>query len=154
MLVVICIVFSGVWYNFTMNEMYNMGLGIHSVGEIVLLAVILGNILYLKMATSLKKYKRVMSVVLVPLTASIIGFAIFTGIIMMAAKHLDFTLENIVMILISLILIFLEVKRIKNLRYVNVNKERALEAYKAFGLKILLLEFLLVLLISLWMWLI
>jgi len=137
-----------------MNEMYNMGLGIHSVGEIVLLAVILGNIMYLKMATSLQKYKRVMSVVLVPLTASTIGFAIFTGVIMMAAKHLDFTLENIVMIVISFVLIFLEVKRIKNLRYMNVNKESALEAYKGFAFKILTIEFVLVLLISLWMWLI
>ena len=137
-----------------MNEMYNMGLGIHSVGEIVLLAVILGNIMYLKKITSLKKYKRVMSIGLVPLTASTIGFAIFTGIIMVAAKHLDFTLENIVMILISLILIFLEVKRIKNLSYMNANKERSLEAYRGFALKILYIEFVLVLLISLWMWLI
>ena len=137
-----------------MNEMYNLGLSIYSVGEIVLLAVILGNIISLKMTTSLKKYKRMMSIILVPLSASTIGFAIFTGVIMMAARHLDFTLENIVMILISFILIFLEVKRIKNLRYINANKERALEAYRAFGLKILFIEFILVLLISTWMWLI
>ena len=137
-----------------MNEMYNMGLSIHSIGEVVLLAVILGNIMYLKKITSLKRYKRVMSIVLTPLTASTIGLALFTGVIMMAAKHLDFTLENLVMIVISLVLIFLEVKRLKTLRYVNANKERALEAYQKFALKILLIEFILVFFISLWMWMI
>jgi len=137
-----------------MNEMYNMGLSIHSIGEIILLAVILGNIMYLKMATSFKRYKRVMSIVFNPLTASVMGLAIFTGVIMMAAKHLDFTLENLVMIVISLVLIFLEVKRLKTLKYINANKERALEAYRSFAFKILFSEFILVLLISLWMWII
>ncbi len=137
-----------------MNEMYNMGLSIHSVGEVFLLGVIFLNIFLLRASKSLKKYKRLMSVVLVPLTATTIGVAIFTGVIMMAAKHLEFTLENIVMILISLVLIFLEVKRIKSLKSMNENKERSLEAYKGFGLKLLYAEIALVSLISVWMWLI
>lgn len=81
-----------------------------------------------------------------------IGVALFTGIVMMAAKHLNFTIENIVMIFIGVVLIVLEAKRAKMLRFLNAKKERALEAYKPFGLKILYIEFLLITLISLWMW--
>jgi isopentenyl diphosphate isomerase/L-lactate dehydrogenase-like FMN-dependent dehydrogenase len=63
-----------------------------------------------------------------------------------------FTLANIVMIVVSIVLIVLEVKRAKMLRYVNAKKERALEAYKPFGLKILYSEFVLILLVSIWVY--
>ena len=46
---------------------------------------------------------------------------IFTGVIMMAAKHLDFTIENIAMILFAMILIYLELKRSLGLK--NLNKK-------------------------------
>ena len=138
---------------YNMNEMYSMGLSIHSIGTAFLLGVMLLNFVVLKKATSLKKYKRSNSIILLPLTATILGVALFTGIIMMAAKHLDFTIANITMIIISLVLIFLEVKRNKALKYINANKERALEAYQTFGVKIILVEIILTLAISLWMWL-
>ena len=71
---------------------------------------------------------------------------------MMAAKHLDFTIENIVMIVVSVILIVLEVKRAKYLKYMNPNKERSLEAYKNYGIKLLYIEIVWILVIFLWMW--
>ena len=135
-----------------MNEMYNMGLSIHSIGGIVLIGIIFLNIFFLRIAKDLKKYKRLMSIVLLPLTATVIGLAIFTGVVMMAAKHLDFTVENIVMIAISILLIVLEVKRAKTLKYMNPNKERSLEAYKDFGIKLLYIEAAWTLLIFIWMW--
>ncbi len=121
--------------------MYNMGLSIHSLGTVVFLGVLALNIVMIKQATSYPKYRRLHSIFLLPLTVSILGVALFTGVIMMAAKHLDFTIANLVMIFISLILIYLERKRTK-----------ALVAYKTLGVKILAIEIVLVLLISLWMW--
>ena len=140
------------YYNFGMNEMYNMGLSIHSIGGIALLGVIFLNIFFLRIAKDLQKYKRMMSIFLLPLTATVIGLEIFTGIIMMAAKHLDFTIENIVMIVISVVLIVLEVKRAKSLKYMNPNKERSLEAYKDYGIKLLYIEAAWTLVVFIWMW--
>ena len=137
-----------------MNEMYNMGLSIHSLGTAVLLGVMFLNFLVLKKSTSLVKYKRVNSLFLLPLTGFVLGTAFFTGTIMMAAKHLDFTMANIVMIIISFVLIYLEVKRNKALKYINASKERALEAYQVYGIKILMIEAFLTTSISLWMWLV
>jgi len=135
-----------------MNEMYNMGLSIHSIDTIVLLGVIFLNIFILRMAQDLQKYKRLMSIVLLPLSATVLGVAIFTGVIMMAAKHLDFTVENIAMIVISVVLIGLEVKRAKSLKYMNPKKERALEAYKNYATRLLYIEVVWTAVISLWMW--
>ena len=136
-----------------MNEMYNMGLSIHSIGTVFLLGIMLLNFVVLKKSTSLIKYKRVNSIFLLPLTTTVLGVAFFTGIIMMAAKHLDFTLANIAMIIISLVLIYLEVKRSKSLKYINASKERALEAYSGYAVKIIFIEVLLISVISTWMWL-
>lgn len=140
------------YYNFAMNEMYNMGFDIHSIGGIALVSVLFLNIFMLRIAKDLRKYKRLMSIVLLPLTATVIGLDIFTGVIMMAAKHLDFTISNIIMIVISLLLIVLEVKRAKMLKYMNPNKERSLEAYKNYGIKLLYIETAWVLVIFIWMW--
>jgi len=137
-----------------MNEMYTMGLSLHSVGAVAILAVIFLNLFILISSQDLKKYKRRMSIILNPLSATILGFGIFTGVIMMAAKRLDFTIENIAMILISVVFIVLEVKRLSALRYLSVKKERAFEAYKPLARTILQIEFGMVLIISIWMWLI
>ncbi len=137
-----------------MNEMYSMGLSLHSYGAVAILAVIFLNLFMLISSQDLKKYKRVMSIFLTPLSATMLGYGIFTGVIMMAAKQLDFTIENIAMILISIIFIVLEVKRLKSLKYLSVTKERAFEAYKPLARTILQIEFAMVLLISIWMWLI
>ena len=135
-----------------MNEMYNMGLSLHSLGGVALIGVIFLNIFFLRIAKDLQKYKRLMSIFLLPLTATVLGLEIFTGIVMMAAKNLDFTIENIVMIGISVLLIVLEVKRAKTLKYMNPNKERSLQAYKDFGIKLLYIEAAWVLVIFIWMW--
>jgi len=137
-----------------MNEMYNMGLSLHSVGAVAVLAVIFINLFFLISYNDLKKYKRIHSIVLWPVTFSILGLVIFTGVIMMAAKHLDFTLENIVMIILSVIYIFLEAKRVKSLKYLSITKDHAFNAYKPLARTFLQIEFVLVLFISLWMWLI
>lgn len=142
------------YYNFVMNEMYNMGLSLHSIAAVAILIVIFLNLYFLISYSDLEKYKRVMSIFLTPLTATTLGFVIFTGVIMMAAKHLDFTLANIAMIIISIIFIGLEVKRIKTLKYMDASKERAFTAYKPLARTILQIEFLMVLVISIWMWLV
>jgi len=135
-----------------MNEMYNMGLSLHSIGAVVVLAVIVMNLYFLISGTDLKKYKRFHSIVLWPTTFSILGFVIFTGTIMMAAKHLDFTFANIVMIILSIVYIGLEAKRVKALKYLNATKEHAFNAYKPMARTILQVEFIMVLLLSLAMW--
>ena len=135
-----------------MNEMYNMGLSLHSYGAVAILAVIFLNLYLLISYQDLKKYKRLLSVFITPLTYTTLGYAIFTGVVMMAAKQLDFTLENIVMIILSIIYIVLEVKRLQSLKYMSVTKERAFEAYKPIARTILQVQFLMVLLISIWMW--
>jgi len=135
-----------------MNEMYSMGLSLHSIGAVVILAVIFLNLFFLMSYNDLKKYKRLHSIVLWPTTFTILGFVIFTGVIMMAAKHLDFTFENIVMVLISVVYIALEAKRVKSLKYLSTTKDHAFNAYKPLARTLLQIEFILVLLISLWMW--
>jgi hypothetical protein len=110
------------------------------------------NLFFLISYKELKKYKRANSIVIWPLTFTMLATVIFTGIIMMAAKHLSFTLENIAMIVVSIILIFLEAKRIKSLRYLDEKKEHAFGAYKPIARTLLQVEFALVLLTSLGMW--
>jgi hypothetical protein len=135
-----------------MNEMYSTGLSLHSIGGVAVLAVVFLNLFMLISAKDLKKYRRIMSVFLIPLTQTILGSVIFSGVVMMAAKHLDFTVENVVMIVVSVLFIAIEVKRIKSLKYLNAKKERALELYKPFARRLLQIEFIMTLLISLWMW--
>ena len=81
-----------------MNEMYSIGLSLHSIGGVVVLVVIFLNLYYLISINDLKKYKRFNSIVLWPFTFTTLGLVLFTGTIMMAAKHLDFTFANIIMI--------------------------------------------------------
>ena len=135
-----------------MNEMYSMGLSIHSFGAVVLLGVILLNVFFLHGAKDLQKYRRIMSIFLMPLSSTSIGVALFSGTIMMAAKHLDFTIENIIMIIISVVLIVLEAKRSKTLKYLNSKAEDSLKIYKSYGMKLLYGEIGLVIFISVWMW--
>lgn len=136
-----------------MNEMYTMGLSLHSMSSIAILAVIFMNLFLLISNNDLKKYKKLHSVVLWPITFTVLGVTIFTGIIMMAAKHLDFTFANVVMILISIVYIALEAKRVKGLKYLSETKDHALNAYKPIARTILQVEFILVLLLSVGMWL-
>jgi hypothetical protein len=87
------------------------------------------------------------------LSATTIGLVVFTGVVMMAAKHLDFTLANIAMIIIVTVLIVLEVKRSKTLKYINPKKKHIFNTYKIFGSKILYIEVAMIIFLALWMWL-
>jgi len=137
-----------------MNEMYTMSLSLHSFGTLALLGVICLNMLFLFLADDLNLYKRKMSIILMPLSSMALGAVVFTGVVMMAAKHLEFNLANIAMILLSIILIVLEVKRSKTLKRIRINAEvDALKAYKKYALAILMLELLFITLIAAWMWL-
>ncbi len=135
-----------------MNEMYSMGLSLHSIGTAFILVMIFVNLFFLISHTDLARYKRRNSIILWPLTFTTLATVIFTGVIMMAAKHLAFTIENIAMIVVSLVLIVLEAKRIKTLKYLDVKKEHAFGAYKPIARTFLQIEFLVVAFMGIWMW--
>ncbi|MDD3443516.1 hypothetical protein [Sulfurimonas denitrificans] len=134
-----------------MNEMYDMSIVTHNWGVIAVLGVILINILMLFGIKSSVKYMRAISL-FTPIVGTAIGMVIFTGIVMMASKHLDFTIENIVMILFATALIYLEVKRSKGVSRVNKRDEASFLEYKREATNIFLAEIAVVLSISLWMW--
>ena len=134
-----------------MNEMYDMSIVTHNFGVMSVLGVILVNLFMLVSTKDLNKYKR-KHTLFMPIGMTMIGMILFTGIVMMAAKHLDFSIENIVMILFVIILIILENKRSSTLRYTNPSEENSFEVYKKYAIKIFLLETFTVLSISLWMW--
>ena len=134
-----------------MNEMYDMSIVTHNFGVMGILAVILINVIMVLRAKEIINYKRQMRI-FTPIGSTAIGFIIFTGVIMMAAKHLDFTVENIVMIVFAVAIIVLEVKRAKTLKYTNPETKNALDNFKSLAIKILLAEVILTLVISTWMW--
>ena len=134
-----------------MNEMYDMSIITHSYGVFGILVVLLVNYMMLQSAKDLKKYKRLMRI-FTPISSIAIGVIIFTGVIMMAAKHLSFSIENIIMIIFALFVILLEVKRAKTLKYLNPKLEDALKNFKPLATKIFLIELALVVSISVWMW--
>ena len=134
-----------------MNEMYDMSIVTHNYGVIGIWLVVLVNLFMLMRANEIGKYKRSMQL-FTPIGSLSIASVIFTGVIMMAAKHLEFTLENIAMIFIALAFIVLEVKRAKTLKYTSTKEKDALKNFKVYALKILATEALMTLLISLWMW--
>lgn len=129
-----------------MNEMYEMSIVTHYYSVVGVLIVILMNFFMLYKAIKIPTYQRQMSL-FTPIGLIPLGGVIFTGIVMMAAKHLDFTIENIVMIVFSLCLIILEAKRVKTLKYLRSD----LEEYKQYAAKLLLIEIFLTVSISAWM---
>lgn len=131
-----------------MNEMYNMGIVTHNFAVIGVLGVVFINLFLLKMAKDTYRYRRVARI-FTPIGSIMIGAVIFTGVVMMAAKHLDFTIENIVMIVTALLFISLEVKRMKELRFVDLESFRK---YQNFASNLLYLEIVLVTLLSVWMY--
>lgn len=133
-----------------MNEMYNMGIVTHYYGVMAVFGVILLNFYKLKQTKSLKEYRR-FNTLFNPIGSTFIGSVLFTGVIMMAAKHLEFTIENILMIIIAIYVIVLEVKRSKKLKYIKNDDIDSFELYKKDITKLLSIEFVVVLLISIWM---
>lgn len=134
-----------------MNEMYSMGILTHNMGVIGLLVVISINIIMLYLAKDIRVYAKKMRIFM-PIGAGLIATVLFTGTVMMAAKHLSFTLENIIMIIYGTALIVFEVKRYGKLKHINLGMQNPLEVYKKQAFTILAIEFFGSLLISLWMW--
>ncbi len=133
-----------------MNEMYNMGIVTHYYGVMTVLGAILLNLFRIKRASSIQSYRK-FNTLFNPISGTFIGTVVFTGVIMMAAKHLDFTIENIFMIIISIFVIVLEVKRSKKLKYILNNDAEGFKEYQQYGSKLLILELISVVLISIWM---
>ena len=134
-----------------MNEMYNMSIVTHNYSVIGILGVIFVNIFMLVRAKNIYDYTRAVSLFM-PIGMTTIGAVIFTGIVMMAAKHLDFTIENIVMIVFSVVLIVLENVRSKKLQNLDKKQADALSLHKVNAYKIFKIEIFTVLSISIWMW--
>lgn len=135
-----------------MNEMYGMSIVAHNYSVIGILVIIFINMLILFSVNDLLKLRK-LNVIVTPTGAVLLASAVFTGIVMMASKHLDFTIQNIVMIVFSVIFIILEAKRSKALKFLDKTKPEAMGVYKAFARKILLIEVVGVLAIAMWMWL-
>lgn len=135
-----------------MNEMYDMSIVTHNWGVMSVLGVIFINIFMLFGIKNLAKYTRAVSL-FTPIVGTTIGIVVFTGVVMMAAKHLEFSVQNVVMIIFAIILIYLEVKRSLRLKQLNKKESTAFDSYKSYALKIFVLEILVILSISLWMWL-
>ncbi len=135
-----------------MDEMYSMSIDIHSFGIIFLLLIVLFNLLLLFRASDIFAYAKRMRR-LMPLSGSMLALILFTGAIMMAAKHLSFTLENILMILFAVIIIVLEGKRYGSLKHMDLAQTDAFSIYKRKAYRLLFIELGLILPISFWMYL-
>ncbi|MEA2110644.1 MAG: hypothetical protein U9P71_01215 [Campylobacterota bacterium] len=133
-----------------MNEMYAMSIDIHDVGVLLLVGIILMNMVHVKRAKELRRYAKQMRIMM-PFSSSMIFLILFTGMVMMAAKHLSFTIENIVMILFAIAMIIFEAKRYGSLKHINFRAEGAFETYKGVAIKILLIELAMNSVISIWM---
>ncbi|MDX9813654.1 MAG: hypothetical protein RBS91_03195 [Sulfurimonadaceae bacterium] len=129
-----------------MNEMYSMSIVAHYYSVVMIFLVILAHLLLLRGVGEFKKYKRIQTLYN-PLAFTAIGATMFTGVVMMAAKHLSFTLENIAMIVASAIYIYLEAKRLKVLKR---TREFSSE-FKSMSQKVFIAQFVLVLAVSIWM---
>lgn len=119
-----------------MNAMYDMSIDLHDGAVLILVAVFVMNMVLLAAAQDIRVYAKRMRM-LMPISAAMIASVIFTGVVMMAAKQLSFTIENIVMILFSIVLIILEAKRYKTLKYLKLDAENAFGMYKSKAMKFL-----------------
>jgi len=134
-----------------MNEMYNMSLLLHEAGILLLVMIFVASLWQLNRADDLMVYLRKIRIQ-TPLIMMAMFAPIFTGMVMMAAKHLSFSVANIVMILLSLVLIVFELRRTKPLKYASIAEEGAFKKYKKEATQILVGEVALVILISIWMY--
>ena len=133
-----------------MNAMYNMSLSIHGWGVLLLVAIFLASLWQLNRCQDVLAYLRKMRIQ-GPLIFMAMFVPIFTGMVMMAAKQLSFTVPNVAMILLSVVLIVFEIRRSKSLKYVSIAAEGAFEKYKKDARTILVSEIILIILISIWM---
>ena len=134
-----------------MEALYTAGLEIHFVGVVVLLAVVIFNIMMLALSHQIIRYAKRLRIVM-PISSSLITVTIFTGIVMMAAKHLNFSLANIAMMGLSALFIVLEVKRYKILKHeTDIKQENAFAQYKQKAFRFLGIEMALLVAMSAWM---
>lgn len=134
-----------------MEALYTAGLEIHFVGVFVLLAVVIFNIIMLALSYQIIRYAKRLRVVM-PISSALIIIIIFTGIVMMAAKHLNFSLANIAMIVLSILFIVLELKRYKILKHeTDIKQENAFAQYKKKAFRFLGIEMALLVVMSAWM---
>ena len=135
-----------------MNKMYDMSLLIHEAGILLLLLIFVGSLWQLQRADDLMVYLKKMRIQS-PLIMMAMFTPIFTGMVMMAAKHLHFSIPNIAMIILSIVVIVFELKRSKPLKYASIAEEGAFEKYKKVASQILISEMAMIILISIWMYL-
>jgi len=134
-----------------MEALYTMGLEIHTVGVMMLIGVVMFNITMLALSNQVVRYAKRMRIVM-PISASLIALILLTGAIMMAAKHLHFTLANDAMIVVSIVMIVLEAKRYKTLkRRTDITQEGAFALYKRKAFRYLGIEMTLLLSVTFWM---
>lgn len=134
-----------------MEAMYATGLNIHYFGVIVLMGVVFFNIVMLALSQHVIRYAKRMRIVM-PISASLIALILFTGAVMMAAKHLAFSGSNVAMIVIAVMMIVLEAKRYKTLkRRTDIVQEGSFAQYKAKAFRFLGIEMALLASMSVWM---
>lgn len=134
-----------------MEEMYVMGREIHYFGVVVLMGMVVFNIAMLGLSNQIVDYARRMRIAM-PISATMITLVLFTGAVMMAAKHLAFTLPNVAMIVIGIVMIALEVQRYTTLkRRTDVRDPNALSLYKAKAFPMLGVQAVLLLAMTGWM---
>jgi hypothetical protein len=114
------------------------------------LGISTANILLLWGAKDIRGYALRMRIFM-PMSTVAIFLLIFTGMVLMAAKHLDFTVENIAMIIFSVVLTALEIRRYSLLKHANISLDNILEIYRAKAMRILVFELFATVAISAWM---
>lgn len=134
-----------------MEAMYTMGLEIHTFGVIMLAGVVVFNIVMLFLSKQVIQYAKRMRIVM-PISASLIALILFTGMVMMAAKHLQFTFANSAMIGVGIVMIVMEVLRYTTLkRRTDITREDAFDVYKRKAFRFLGIEAALLVAVSVWM---
>lgn len=130
--------------------MYTTSLQLHFGLVLAWLGVIAFNAAMVQFAVQAGEYVRRARIAM-PFSVMAIAAIAFTGTIMMAAKHLGFTLENIAMIVVTVMLIILESRRYKTLRRLRTKMADSLSLYRPYALKLLLAEFIVTMLMTVWM---
>lgn len=133
-----------------MNYMFNFSLEIHGYSVVLLFIMMCINLFLLIRANDLFAFRKQMAYT-TPITAVFLASVIFTGTVLVLSKHLALDFSNILMIIVSIAVIMLEVKRIKPLKYLK-NVPQAIPLYRNFTQRLLITEIVLVLAMSLWMW--
>lgn len=130
--------------------MYSMSMQLHFGLVLVWLGVIVFNGAMLQFAVQPAEYVRRARIAM-PFSVMTLAAIAFTGTVMMAAKHLAFTIENIVMIIVTVLLGILEARRYHTVRRLRTKLADALTLYRTYAFKLLWAEFGLTMLMTIWM---